>query len=216
MSHHIYHTEAFILASRSHGEANKFITLFTRELGVISAHAQGIRLLRSRLRYILQDYSLARVDMVRGREFWRITSGSAYSGDVHSINTHSRIESINKLYNANENINAYAQERALLARVFALIERLYRGEEPNEGLFDDILKLSEFLIERRKITQQVDEIEIIEIIFVIRVLAHLGYWPEQENEYAVVLLSDSLLDLTRIHKRKLIGLINESLRSSQL
>ena len=74
--HHIYHTEAFVLGSNQNGEDSKIITLYTKELGLVRAKAQGIRKLASKLRFTLQNFSYAKVDLVRGKEIWRITTAS--------------------------------------------------------------------------------------------------------------------------------------------
>src|SRR6185369_4009724 len=76
MSHHIHHTQGFILGSTAVGEANRYITIFTRELGVIGAVEQGIRKIDSKLRYGLQDYAYVRADVIRGKHSWRITSAA--------------------------------------------------------------------------------------------------------------------------------------------
>ncbi|MCE9517782.1 recombination protein O N-terminal domain-containing protein, partial [Candidatus Nomurabacteria bacterium] len=74
--HHIYHTKSFVIGSYNRGEANKILVLYTREMGLVRAVAQGIRLNKSKLRFGLQDFSYASVDLVRGRDIWRVTSGS--------------------------------------------------------------------------------------------------------------------------------------------
>ncbi len=74
--HHIHHTNALILGSRNRGEANRVFTILTREMGLIHAVAQGVRLNKSKLRYALTDYSYAKIDLVRGKEVWRITSAT--------------------------------------------------------------------------------------------------------------------------------------------
>src|ERR1035437_5747826 len=74
--HHIYHTEGIILGSRNFSEAGRYYSIFTRDLGMISASAQGVRKMSSKLRYVLQDYSYVKVDLVRGKDFWRLTSAS--------------------------------------------------------------------------------------------------------------------------------------------
>jgi len=63
--HHIYHTHGFILSSRNNGEANRMLMIYTREMGLIRAVAQGIRLHKSKLRFTLQDFSYVNVDLVR-------------------------------------------------------------------------------------------------------------------------------------------------------
>src|SRR5574343_294251 len=101
--HHIYHTTAFVLGHADIKEADRFFILFTRELGVVRATAQGIRKLSSRLRYGLQDFSYARVDLVRGKDIWRITSAKKI-----------------------ETEGLHIPERLLVfARVLELIRRLY-------------------------------------------------------------------------------------------
>jgi DNA repair protein RecO (recombination protein O) len=60
--HHIYHTEGFILSSRNVGEANKILTIYTREIGFVKALAQGVRLVKSKLRFALHDFSYTNID----------------------------------------------------------------------------------------------------------------------------------------------------------
>ncbi|MDD4753342.1 MAG: DNA repair protein RecO, partial [Desulfitobacteriaceae bacterium] len=46
----IYSVEALILRARDYGEADKILTLYTREQGKVSAIAKGVRKPKSRLR----------------------------------------------------------------------------------------------------------------------------------------------------------------------
>src|SRR3989344_3317413 len=116
MSHFHYDTESLVLGGFPVGENNRFLTLLTREFGLVRAFARSVRAERSKLRYLLQDNSRARISLVRGRELWRITG-------VVSLD------------------NSYAvlrrrEEKQLVARVFLLIRRLAQGEKRNERLFD--------------------------------------------------------------------------------
>ena len=72
--HHIYHTEGIILGSRNFGETGKYYSIFTRDLGMISASAQGVRKMSSKLRFVLQDFAYLKIDLVKGKDFWRITN----------------------------------------------------------------------------------------------------------------------------------------------
>ena len=74
--HNIYHTEGIILESKNFGEAGRYYSIFTRELGMVYASAQGVRKMSSKLRFILQDLSYINIDLVQGKDFWRITSAS--------------------------------------------------------------------------------------------------------------------------------------------
>ena len=68
MSHYRYKTEAFILGSISTGEANRFIDIFTKELGRIRATARSVREERSKLRFSLQDFSISKIGRASCRE----------------------------------------------------------------------------------------------------------------------------------------------------
>ena len=74
--HHIYHTEGIILGSGNFGETGKYYSVFTRDLGLVFASAQGVRKMSSKLRFVLQDFAYLKIDLVKGRDFWRITNVS--------------------------------------------------------------------------------------------------------------------------------------------
>src|SRR4051812_13786640 len=108
--HAIHTTPGFVIDSRPYGEAGKILSIFTQDLGLVSAIAQGIRLEKSKLRYYVQNYSFARYSLVRGKEFWRLTSAA---------------ESEEGTWNAE-----------LVAKIAALLKRLLQGEEPHPELFE--------------------------------------------------------------------------------
>ncbi len=108
MAYTVHTTEGFILSSAPIGEANRIYHIFTREFGVIIATAQGVRLNKSKLRPHLLDYGFSSVSLVKGKEFWRITSASGIS------------RSNNKIY----------------IQILAVIKRLLQGEGEHEALFD--------------------------------------------------------------------------------
>ncbi|KKW47559.1 MAG: repair protein RecO protein, partial [Candidatus Kaiserbacteria bacterium GW2011_GWA2_58_9] len=67
-----YHTEALVLGNRERGENDRVFTLYTEEFGLVRARASAVRTEASRMRYALQNYSRARVALVRGKRGWRI------------------------------------------------------------------------------------------------------------------------------------------------
>ena len=77
-----YNTEALILGSRERGEADRVYALMTREFGLVSARASAVRTYPSRMRCALQNYSRARVALVRGKRGWRV--GGAVAEDPAS------------------------------------------------------------------------------------------------------------------------------------
>lgn len=130
MSHHIYQTKAFIIDSMDVGEANKLLTLFTADLGLIFVSAQGVRVMQSKLRPSIQDLSFSKIALVRGKEYWRLTSA----------------EKLISLYD--KRVPLYV--RQFMAGILQFVKRLITGEAKHEELFDMLSKLFTFCFENSK------------------------------------------------------------------
>lgn len=63
-----------MLSERPWREADRIYSILTQDLGLIRATAIGVRKEASKLRGSLEPISLARVSLVRGKEYWRLTS----------------------------------------------------------------------------------------------------------------------------------------------
>ena len=153
--HHIYHTEGIILGNKNYGEAGKYYSIFTRDLGMIYASAQGVRNVCSKLRFVLQDFSYVKIDLVAGRDFWRVTSASK----------------TNKL----EQITKNSGTLKVFSNIGNLLKRLLVGVEPNEVLFDDLLN-GLFILEK----SETKDLRNTEVVLVLRILHNLGYIGENE------------------------------------
>lgn len=195
MSHHIYHTKALILGSRPKGEANKVFVLYTRELGLVHATAQSIRHSRSRLRYALQEYAYVHVDLVRGRDVWRVTSATSQ-------------ESFQTLRSNHDSF-------VIMHNIFRLIERLCTGEEANPDIFDDVLTACLFLNESDKDER---EREIAELCLVLRTLHNLGYigTPSAFEKILYGAFNTAVFSQEELPKKSILFEINRALRESQL
>ena len=144
----IHTTPGFVLDSRPYGEADKIITLFTRDFGLVSASAISIRLEKSKLRYFCQDGSFGSFSLVRGREFWRLTSASADSATI---------------------------DHPLIARLALLLRRLLHGEESNTDLFDAVKATADFLVSPIGQSLSEDDLKSLESLTVLRIMHLLGY-----------------------------------------
>ncbi|HZS43153.1 MAG TPA: recombination protein O N-terminal domain-containing protein [Candidatus Paceibacterota bacterium] len=198
MSHHIYQTDGFILGSSNSGEANRYFNILTRDLGKIDATAQGVRLIESKLRYSLQDYSLSHLSLVRGKDVWRITSASK----------------LNNLYEelGREQFNVFA-------RVFSLLRRLLAGEEKNEELFQILRAATLFAGKERGRFLSNELLSNFEAILVLRILNSLGYLGQNstfEPFLQTEIWHQELLEQMGIVSKEAISTINLSLRESQL
>jgi DNA repair protein RecO (recombination protein O) len=192
--HHIYHTHGFILSSRNVGEANKIFTIYTRELGLIRAVSQGIRLSKSKNRFALQDFYYAKIDIVRGRDVWRVTSAKP-------INSFSFARS-NK------------ESILIIARVSSLLDRLCKGEESNLQIFDDFIQALYLLDD--EITK--DKREALEIHLVLRIMNSLGYVGDSEilTKYLSSSFEDSKIGILLQERQSIIFHINKAISESHL
>lgn len=195
MSHHIYHTRGIILASTATGESNRFYKILTEELGLIGGTAQSVREGKSKLRYTLQDYSLVTVDLVRGKEVWRIVSAGAWRPLDATKGDEVRMR--------------------LFARFCALLSRLLQGEGRDQELFDEIVRVANSL-ESQAVSK---ELELaFEALVALRVLVHLGYMnPEGYTEYLRPdAYSKGILEQLEKERLGIIPKINDALSASHL
>ena len=192
--HHIHHTEGLILSSKNFGEASKQYCLFTKDLGMMYASARGVRKMSSKLRFVLQDFAYVRIDLVEGRNFWRITSASK-TNELEQIITHP------------PTCRVYAN----LAR---LLRRLLVGIEANPKLFVDILDGLTIL---EKLETK-EEIQNAEIVIVLRMLDNLGYIGDGPNVTDLVrspLERDLVFQVSK-SRREVLRAINNALKETQL
>lgn len=195
MAHHIYHTHGIILGSVPTGESNRFYKIFTEELGLVGAVAQAVREGKSKLRYSLQDLSFVSVDLVRGKEVWRITS----AGERRSL----------------PGIKGDTARTKLFARICSLTARLLQGEGREQELFADIVGLAEFLETYAAGERLFDSLETL---VALRVLVRLGYLDPSGYEHFLDsgAYSQDLLEKFEVVRAQSLLKINEALKVSHL
>ena len=192
--HHKHHTEGLILGSSLHGETGKVFFVFTRDLGMLYASAAGIRKMSSKLRYVLQDFSYVKIDLIKGKDFWRITSASKT--------------------NALEEVIKQKDALKVFARIAKLLRRLLPEQVKNDVLFAEVLN-GLLVLEKAK---NKEEVMNIEIIIVLRVLSNLGYIGDIdsfENLIKSPLEEELLLEMSK-NKLRAISEINKALKETQL
>lgn len=212
MSHHVYTTPGFVIDSRPNGEAGKLLYIFTRELGLVLAAAQGVRLGVSKLRYHTQDFSYANFSLVRGKEMWRLVGATAIEES------------------SPERLVPIAATMSLVyflrARVFALLRRLLHGEEANEALFDTLVSFEQYI---SKSQIEDEDVEFVECIIVLQVLHALGYVEHgskgsaeiekffgHSNKEGLPKWSTVLISEMKSARKIAIQAINKGLKESQL
>lgn len=192
--HHIYHTEGLILGSRNFGETGRYYYIFTRNLGMLYASAQGVRKISSKLRFVLQDFSYIKIDLVRGKDFWRITSASK----------------TNKL----ENISKNPETLKIFTNISRLLRRLLAGEDSNEELFKDLIR-GLGVLEK---SENKDNFSNIEAVMVLRILNNLGYIGENEALRKLIQspFEENLIFEVSKSRLKVLAHINKALGETHL
>ncbi len=196
MAHHVYNTEGFILDSAPSGEASKRYTLFTKDLGMVRAVAQGVRLSKSKLRFSLQDFSLVHVSLVRGKEVWRLTNARSEK-NLYSYFKHDR------------------RALSLIVQIFSLTKRLIPGEEKNEELFTILHDAFEFLDAGQLSNEEKSSFELILVIKILENLGYMGNSVELRSFIVEPWSKELLQDMERV-KKIAYREINTSLKETQL
>jgi len=196
----IYKTDAIILSGLPYRDDGKIFLVLSPSLGLCFVKAIGIRSLKSRLRYVLQDLSLVELDLVKGRVGWKITNANLKKNwfrvlrpEKTFLQTTSQIK--NLLFRMTDN-------DADLGEVFSIF---------NET-FDFYTKLS---FEEKNDTTVLG----LELLVLSKILYSLGYvdfekWPKEilvEGE-----IDHALLQQVFKNKSFIIREINRAINESQL
>lgn len=148
----LYKVDAVVLRARDCGNADKLLTLFTREQGKIKAMAHGAGKATSRKRGAVQPFTRSQFLLRRGRE----------------IDSVSQCEGLEMHLHLRENLNRLACASCLTE----LVEVLAPEGESSEPLFFILLESLERMA-------TVDP-ELLTLAFQLKAAALYGYWPEME------------------------------------
>lgn len=148
------HTEVVVLRHSDWGEADRLLTLFSREAGKLRAVAKGVRKMRSRKAGHLEPFTRSKVLLARGRDFWIITQA----------------ETVDAYLPIGEDLlrTAYA------AYVLELVDRFIYEEGENRALYQLLVDTLE------RVATLPDAFPAVRY-FEIRLLDLLGFRPELNN-----------------------------------
>ena len=190
--HHIYHTNSIVLDTFPTGEADMTILLFTKELGMILAVAKSVRSAKSKLRYSLQIGSVSKVDLVKGKQVWRVISATP-------------IDRINVLD---------TETRAVVAKAVRFVKRMVDKEKEERGIYSDL----ESLLFSTKKGHSKEKLAEIELVFYLRSLFGLGYIANN-TEFREILsreYSISELETLPLPRKKILDAIKNAIYESHL
>lgn len=188
MAYIIYTTKAFIFKERDFGESARLFSFFTEDFGRIDAMAQGIRYLKSKLRYSLSGLSFVRISFVASSNgFWRLTDAE----EIFQF----------------ENIRRSPEKTRSSYVLFSLIDRMVQGQESDLELWRKLEKIFMFL-ENKNLDN--GDLKSFEILSAMHILKHLGYLEEER--------ATENLSLGKIGKngQYFTALVQRSIEQSQL
>jgi recombinational DNA repair protein (RecF pathway) len=149
MSYVTYTTKALVCGTWSKNTADKSFLLFTREAGMLYADARSVREEKSKQRYALQDFTLVRVSLIRGKQTWRIGS----------------IEALQNYF-----MDATSKEaRGSVVNIVRFVRRFLKGEEAATRLFDYVIAALPVLLD------EIKERSFVEKAVQAHILLELGY-----------------------------------------
>ena len=149
-----YTDEGIVLARRNYGEADRILSVYTKNHGRISLIAKGIRRPKSRKRGHLEIFSYIRFQAATGRGLDLMTEA----------------EVIDDFKEIRKNL-----KKVSLAYYFCeVVGKITHEGEVNERLFDLILENLEKL-------KSETELKKLRLDFILRLLILLGYWPAEKQ-----------------------------------
>jgi DNA repair protein RecO (recombination protein O) len=151
MPYKLYRTEGIVIGCKDIGEADRILSVFTKDFGKVEILAKGARLLKSKLRYHLNLFGWSHFSFISAKESWRLVDadqahswrGIVFSGDKMNI----------------------------CGRMANLIHRMVKGEELNANLWS--LISNSFLFLDGKLNKR--DFKEFETVFILRFLFELGY-----------------------------------------
>lgn len=147
----LFKAEGVVLRTRDLGEADKILTLYTRENGKIHAVARGCRRARSRLLAVSQVFAHSRFLLFEGR-------------GLHNVSQGELINSFRPLREDLERV-AYASYAA------ELVDAFVAENEPSEPLF-------RLVLEGFTLVAGTGDLDLSMRWFELKLMERLGYRPE--------------------------------------
>ncbi|MBU3925866.1 DNA repair protein RecO [Patescibacteria group bacterium] len=175
MSHIIYQTEGIILKKKNFGEADRLLTIFTKEFGKINAMAQGVRYLKSKLRYNLEPFSYSKLGLVAGKSAlagWRIV-------DAEEIENYKNI--------------IFKQDNFLaLSQIINFIDRMIQGEEKNIFLWEKLKEIFNFLNIENYNKENLQNFEISSFFDILKNLGYIDIESYKTNKEGILIINKAI------------------------
>lgn len=154
MKPHSYSSEGIILGRKNFGEADRILSLYSKDRGRITLIAKGIRRPKSKKRGHLEIFSLVKFQAISGHGIDLMTEADV-SDDYKEIRK--SLPKISLAYYFCEVVGRITHENEQNSELFDLVSASLNGLKQGNGLKD--LRLN----------------------FIQKLLTILGYWPEGQE-----------------------------------
>ncbi len=204
MSYQKYLGEGVIIGMSEWGESGRILKVLTRD-GVRSLVATGVRELKSKMRSEIDVLTKVEFEYVEGKDVARLV-GIFPKEKLLNLSDRYVLENILQIRNAISNVTNF-------------IKRTVVGETPNDKLYESFLEgLSQVQLPRQNSlnfatpSKEGELVQLIEVVWLIKILVSLGYWPEGVNDK----FEEENFKYVAEHRKELIEKINKSIESSHM
>lgn len=178
MRPHIYTSEGIILGRKNYGEADRIISLYSKDSGRVSLLAKGIRRPISRKRGSLEIFSYIKFQSINSKSIGLITEA--------------------------EIIDDFKEIRKSLPKItLAYYFMEVTGKITHEG--EKNHQLFELIIKSLKDLKAGTKLKTLRLKFINELLVMMGYWPEgkemQEHDKALEEVIERQISTTRVAKK---------------
>jgi recombinational DNA repair protein (RecF pathway) len=151
MSYTIYDTRAIVADSWPYKDASRRLLVYSQDIGRILVRAQAVRKLDSKLAAAVQRYSESQLELVYGKSGWRLVGAHPHT---------------NFYFTTQNGADA-------VVRTINLLTHLVPAQQPDRRLYALTIN-GLFALQ----SVDTDMLDLVETLFVFRLLAHLGYAPD--------------------------------------
>ena len=151
MKPHFYTDSGFVLSRRNFGEADRILSLFTKNLGRITLIAKGTRKPKSKKRGHIEVFTYVKFQAISG----------------HGIDLMTEAEVVEDFVQ----IRLSLKKVSLAYYISEVVGKITHESEPNSELFDLIYTIFTKLKTAKRLRDLRKD-------FILKLLTLMGYWPE--------------------------------------
>lgn len=193
MAHAIITTDAIIMNLFPDGEESVIAECFTRDLGRVYIHIQGVKKIVNKHRNHIFRYAWCIIDCVAGKQYYRCTGVSQRQS----------------VYQALIKISPFRTR--CIQQSYGLVQRLVPSGIPLPDVFSAFCTYVQYVLSAGLDS----DMEIMTLVVQLRILGILGYWNSDWTD-EVLQNSSKTFEYVAHNKKSVISLIKKILDETQM